>query len=55
MTKILLTTAEKAAELGVAKETLYRWRRDGVGPAWRTIGNRTIRYVPEPEFDENAA
>ena len=55
MTKILLTTAEKAAEIGVSKETLYRWRRDGVGPEWRTIGNRTIRYTPEPETVEAAA
>ena len=39
----LLTVRELAAELKVSVRTLERWRRDGTGPAWMTVG-RAVRY-----------
>lgn len=36
---------ELAAELGVAEVTLWRWRRDGVGPRAIRLGPHAIRYA----------
>jgi len=38
-----MTTAEVASALGVTEGTLYRWRKDGVGPKWHRIG-RGVKY-----------
>jgi hypothetical protein len=54
-TKILISPAEKAAEIGVSTETLFRWRRDGVGPDWKQFSPQVIRYWPEAPQTEVAA
>lgn len=41
-----LTRREAAAQLGVSKATLDRWRARGVGPAFYRIGG-SIRYRAE--------
>jgi hypothetical protein len=33
-----------AAFLGTATETLRTWRRRGIGPPWRKINGKLIRY-----------
>lgn len=43
---LMLTAAEAAARLGVARAQLDRWRRRGTGPAFVRLG-RTIRYHPD--------
>jgi predicted DNA-binding transcriptional regulator AlpA len=36
----------KAAEfLGLSPWTLRRWRRAGLGPKWRKMGPRLVRYL----------
>jgi excisionase family DNA binding protein len=44
MTTETMSTKELAEYLGVTKQTLFRWRQDGYGPAWMQVGLRTIRY-----------
>ena len=39
-----MSTDELADYLGIAKQTLFRWRQSGYGPAWMRIGPRIIRY-----------
>lgn len=39
-----MNTDELADYLEVAKQTLFRWRQSGYGPAWMRIGPRIIRY-----------
>jgi hypothetical protein len=43
----LLTPGEVAAELAVTTRTLARWRTLGIGPVWRRVGPRLVRYEPE--------
>ncbi|WP_433989496.1 hypothetical protein SuNHUV7_00150 (plasmid) [Pseudoseohaeicola sp. NH-UV-7] len=52
MTKKLLTTDEKIAEIGVSRQTLYRWRKMGIGPKYLEYGG-CIRYLPEPLLAEH--
>lgn len=40
----LLTDVEAAAILGATVQTLRNWRWRGVGPRWRKIGQRMVRY-----------
>jgi len=44
MTTDTMNTEELAAYLEVAKQTLFRWRQSGYGPAWMRVGPRIIRY-----------
>lgn len=39
-----LWTAEAADYMGVHRVTLYRWRRDGVGPKSKQVGLRRYAY-----------
>ena len=39
----MLSPKEMAVRLAVSVRTLRRWRRRGIGPAWRKIGE-TVRY-----------
>ncbi|MDH6224297.1 helix-turn-helix domain-containing protein [Streptomyces sp. MJP52] len=39
-----LWSAEAADYLGVCVTTLYRWRRDGIGPACKRHGLRRYAY-----------
>nr|DAM55017.1 MAG TPA: helix-turn-helix domain protein [Caudoviricetes sp.] len=41
----LMTTAEVADYLGMSVRQLERWRQEGKGPDYMTLG-RTIRYHP---------
>lgn len=40
----LLTPKELAAMLGNSTKTLSRWRRMGIGPAYRKFNKKKIRY-----------
>jgi len=44
MSTDVMNTDELAAYLEVAKQTLFRWRQSGYGPAWMRVGPRIIRY-----------
>lgn len=41
----LVTTAEAAAILGLAEQTLCNWRWTGKGPLARRVGARAVRYL----------
>lgn len=41
---VLMTTRECAEFLSVTEETLFRWRKDGVGPRYSQPNLRVIRY-----------
>ena len=41
-----LDTRSVAARLGVTPRTLWRWRRDGVGPVWTRVGRAKVGYRP---------
>ena len=43
----IMTTAEAARFLSVTDETLFRWRKDGVGPSYSQPNSRVIRYLHE--------
>jgi excisionase family DNA binding protein len=40
-----MTPGEVAAVLFVSRQTLSRWRQQGIGPAWIRLGPRTYRYT----------
>jgi excisionase family DNA binding protein len=40
-----ITPQQLAEELGIGEVTLWRWRRDGVGPRFHRVGPRAIRYA----------
>lgn len=40
-------THRAAQALGVSYWTLVKWRRRGVGPKYRRIGQKAVRYRPE--------
>lgn len=42
-----MTPQQLAEELGVKEVTLWRWRRDGIGPRFHRVGPRAIRYSRE--------
>ncbi len=42
----MLTTAEAAAYLGVAKNTMEKWRIYGDGPAFVRVSSHCVRYHP---------
>ena len=44
MTTQTMSSAQLAEYLGVAYQTIYRWRQSGYGPAWMRMGSRMIRY-----------
>lgn len=46
----LLTVGEVADLLGVAPQTLYRWRKSGYGPKWVQLGPKTIRYLASDQI-----
>ena len=39
-----LTAAELAAELGIPKQTIYKWRTEGKGPRGHKLG-RHLRFA----------
>lgn len=41
----VMTTEEAAAFLGVTPETLFRYRKDAIGPKYSRINDRVIRYL----------
>ncbi|MCB9892723.1 MAG: helix-turn-helix domain-containing protein [Planctomycetes bacterium] len=43
----LLTSAEAATIIGVSNETMFRWRKDGQGPAYVQPTPRVVRYRRE--------
>lgn len=47
LSRSLLRPYEVADQLGVARDTLRKWRRLGAGPPWIKLGNNTVRYDPE--------
>lgn len=43
MSQTALISAKTArVRLGVGETTLWRWRRDGIGPRWCKMGRRTM-------------
>jgi predicted DNA-binding transcriptional regulator AlpA len=44
---MLLDTKDAAKELGISESLLKRWRTEGQGPRFITLGPRMIRYAPE--------
>ncbi|MCB1765916.1 MAG: helix-turn-helix domain-containing protein [Candidatus Competibacteraceae bacterium] len=47
---MLLTTQEAAEQLRVSATSLYRWRREGLGPAYILVG-RKVRYETQAVVD----
>ena len=45
----LLTPAEAAMWLRLAKQTLARWRCEGRGPAFLRLGKRVLYRAPDVE------
>jgi len=43
----VMSTEEAAAFLGMVPETLFRWRKDGIGPKYSRINDRVIRYLKD--------
>ncbi len=41
----VMTCREAAQFLAVTDETLFRWRKDGVGPSYSQPNSRLIRYL----------
>ena len=41
----VLTPREAADFLSVTDETLFRWRKDGVGPKYSQPNSRIVRYL----------
>ena len=45
-------TPEQAGEvIGVTKDTLFRWRKDGVGPRYSKPTTHIVRYLREDVLD----
>ena len=42
----LLTPKQVAEQLNVDRQTLYNWRKRGMGPSFVKIGYKMIRYDP---------
>jgi hypothetical protein len=43
----VMTPAEAADFLAVTTETLYRWRKDAIGPKYSQPNERIVRYLRE--------
>lgn len=41
----VMNTQEAACFLGVTDETMFRWRKDGVGPKYSQPNSRIVRYL----------
>lgn len=41
----IMTTQQVAQYLSVTEETVFRWRKDGVGPKYAQPNRRIIRYL----------
>lgn len=41
----VMTPAQAAEMIGVTTETLFRWRKDRVGPPYSQPTSRIVRYV----------
>ena len=42
----LMTPAQTSKYLGLAENTLAKWRQQGKGPRWIQINGRCVRYDP---------
>jgi len=47
----IMTTTEAARFLSVTDETLFRWRKDGVGPSYSQPNSRVVRYLHQDLLD----
>ncbi len=45
--RMFFTAAEVAREIGVVRQTLWRWRQGGKIPAGRRYRDRQILFTPE--------
>ncbi len=43
----VMTSREAGQFLGVTDETMFRWRKDGVGPSYSQPNSRLVRYLHE--------
>lgn len=43
----VMTSREAGQFLGVTDETMFRWRKDGVGPSYSQPNSRVVRYLHE--------
>ena len=41
----IMTSREAAQFLSVTDETMFRWRKDGVGPSYSQPNPRVVRYL----------
>ena len=41
----VMTSREAAQFLSVTDETMFRWRKDGVGPSYSQPNSRIVRYL----------
>lgn len=41
----VMNSREAAQFLGVTDETMFRWRKDGVGPSYSQPNSRIVRYL----------
>ena len=41
----IMTSREAGQFLGVTDETMFRWRKDGVGPSYSQPNSRIVRYL----------
>jgi predicted site-specific integrase-resolvase len=55
MERPLLNQSQAAQRLGLSPNTLRRWRYEGRGPEWVTVGSRAIRYSEDALFQFIAA
>jgi predicted DNA-binding transcriptional regulator AlpA len=45
--KTYFTAAEVVRELGISRQTLWRWRQDGIAPAGHRFRDRQILFTAE--------
>ena len=43
----VMTSREAGQFLGVTDETMFRWRKDGIGPSYSQPNARLVRYLHE--------
>ena len=43
----VMTSREAGQFLGVTDETMFRWRKDGIGPSYSQPNSRVVRYLHE--------
>ena len=49
--RLYLTADEAAVKLGVTKRTLEKWRINGIGPKYITVGEKKIGYREQDLID----